>query len=151
MNKSILKIKQSNDSEKASRITEKQLTFESSKKNSTESLGSMKINHTDQSPKTKLKNLIDNHGITQHKTINLSSNKIRPLDGSKHKNKLYKSHNPERDSPTKTISSATTIEFPIKVQKSFLKLTAFLTKQELEEIRSYQTVYYINLDEKALK
>lgn len=151
LNKSILKIKQSKDIEEASRATEKQLTFESSKKNSTVSLVSMKINHTDQSPKTKLKNLIDNHGITQHKSINLSSTKVRPLEGTKHTNKLYKSQNPGRDSPAKTISSVTTIEFPIKVQKSFLKLTNFLTKQELEEIRDYETVYYINLDEKALK
>lgn len=47
--------------------------------------------------------------------------------------------------------SDSNINFPIKVDKSLLKLGNYLTQHEKNEIMQYETIYYINLDAKAVE
>jgi hypothetical protein len=103
------------------------------------------------SPKTKLRKIIEGH----------RSSKFEHLDIDKLSN--YKSKHSKKDMPQlsnrvdnmdsniKESPSKGEIQFPIKVNKSLLALTQYLTRQEQEEIKKYSTIYYINLDPKAVR
>lgn len=56
--------------------------------------------------------------------------------------------NSDVESENKYPKEEVKLELPIKVDKMFLKCTNLLTKYETEEIKHYNTIYYINQGEK---
>ena len=43
------------------------------------------------------------------------------------------------------------IELPIKVEKSLMKIMKFLTQYEIEEIQSYDMIYFIDLEPEYIR
>lgn len=65
--------------------------------------------------------------------------------------KTISNHDDNINSSSKESTPKAELQFPIKVNKSLLALTQYLTEREQEEIKKYTTIYYINLDPKAVR
>lgn len=112
-----------------------------------------KLKTREESPKTILKNLINNTitKVNKHNTINYSKANGEVMIKGENSRKKNNSGSIPIENKVKTISELIeTIEFPISVEKSFFKLRGILAKEEQEEIKYYEKIYYLNLNEKAI-
>ena len=104
----------------------------------------------EESPKTKLKNLIDGKVLEIPSTIKPS--KTLKFEEEEKEGNMGSNNINSQCSLTKEASDSKDIfEFPINIKKHGSKLSAVLTEPEMEEIKNFEYLYYFNLNEKAIK
>ena len=106
------------------------------------------VEEADESPKSKLKRLFKPKPDI-FTTTNIAPNNSLNLDPSNPK--LGEGSLESSLHSSVQLPSPTMLKLPLKVDKSLLKLSSYLTEKEKLEVNHYETIYYINMDAKQVE
>ncbi|CAI2376702.1 unnamed protein product [Moneuplotes crassus] len=100
----------------------------------------------DDSPKTKLKNLIDGKLESSNIFEMINEEEKGSNLSMRHRNTPSKITATKSDSDLKEL-----LGFPLKVDSNMMVLGSLLTPQEIEELEHFDTLYYFNLDPQTIQ